>query len=92
LITAFLLIAAEPARIADLAVELADTSGVAEVYSVTGDDDLVAIVRVREHDQLAEVVTHGIACLDGIRQTRTMIAYKAFSKHDLDAIFAVGLE
>jgi DNA-binding Lrp family transcriptional regulator len=91
-ITAFVLISAEPARIAELAAELADTTGVAEVYSVTGDDDLVAIVRVREHDQLAEVVTQGIACLDGIRQTRTMIAYKAFSTHDLDAIFDVGLE
>lgn len=89
-INAFVLIDAEPARVADLAQQLTDLAGVSEVYSVTGDDDLVVIVRVKEHDELAEVVTREIASLDGIRCTRTMVAYKAYSKHDLDAIFDVG--
>jgi DNA-binding Lrp family transcriptional regulator len=91
-LTAFVMISAEPARIADLAAEIADVEGVSEVYSVTGDEDLIAIVRVREHDELAAVVTQSIACKDGIRHTRTSIAYKAFSRHDLDAIFDVGME
>jgi DNA-binding Lrp family transcriptional regulator len=89
-INAFELIDAEPARVADLAAELADLPGVSEVYSVTGDDDLVVIVRVKEHDHLADVVTREIACLEGIKGTRTMVAYKAYSRHDLDAIFDVG--
>lgn len=92
MITAFVLISTEPARTADLAAELTEVPGIAEVYSVTGDEDLIAVVRVREHDQLAEVVTGRIACLPGIRHTRTSIAYKAFSKHDLDSIFDVGFD
>lgn len=90
MVNAFVLIDAEPARVADLAAELTDLPGVSEVYSVTGDVDLVVIVRVKEHDQLAEVVTREIAGLRGIRGTRTMVAYKAYSRHDLDAIFDVG--
>ncbi|MGH9184895.1 MAG: Lrp/AsnC family transcriptional regulator [Acidimicrobiales bacterium] len=92
MVAAFVLIAAEPARVADLAAELADVPGVAEVYSVTGDADLVAIVRVLQHDLLADVVTRCIAPLPGIRHTRTMIAFRAYSRHDLDAIFGVGVD
>jgi DNA-binding Lrp family transcriptional regulator len=91
-LTAFVMIHAEPDRIADLASEIADVEGVSEVYSVTGDLDLVAIVRVREHDQLAEVVTQHIAQLDGIVHTTTMIAFQAYSRHDLDAMWGLGLE
>lgn len=90
MVNAFVLIDAEPARVADLAEELTELAGVSEVYSVTGDVDLVVIVRVKEHEQLAEVVTREIAGLPGIRATRTMVAYKAYSRHDLDAIFDVG--
>ena len=90
MVNAFVLIDAEPARVPDLAAELTELPGVSEVYSVTGDDDLVVVVRVREHEQLADVVTREIASLDGIRSTRTMVAFKAYSKHDLDAIFDVG--
>jgi DNA-binding Lrp family transcriptional regulator len=90
-VNAFVLITAEPSRIADLATELADVDGVAEVYSVAGDEDLVAIVRVKEHDQLAEVVTRRMAGLDGITSTRTLIAFQAYSKHDLESMWSVGL-
>ena len=92
MVSAFVLISAEPSRIADLAAELADLPGVAEVYSVTGDDDLVAVIRVKRHDELAEVVTGRITALRGIRHTRTMIAFQAYSRHDLESIFDVGLE
>ncbi|HEX8803431.1 MAG TPA: Lrp/AsnC ligand binding domain-containing protein [Acidimicrobiales bacterium] len=92
MLTAFVLIHAEPGRVADLATEVADVDGVSEVYSVTGDLDLVAIVRVREHEQLAEVVTKHVAQLDGIVHTTTMIAFQAYSRHDLEAMWGLGLE
>lgn len=92
MLTAFVLIHAEPDRIADLGSEIADVEGVAEVYSVTGDLDLVAIVRVRQHDQLAEVVTRHISGLDGILHTTTMIAFQAYSQHDLDSMWNLGIE
>ncbi len=87
MITAFVLIAADPDRVAELAAELADVPDIAEVYSVTGDEDLIAIVRVREHDALADVVTKHIADLRGIRHTRTSIAFRAYSRHDIEAMF-----
>ena len=90
MVAAFVFIQAEPSRIADLAAELADIEGVAEVYSVTGDEDLVAIVRVRHHDDLADVVTRHIARCDGIVATRTLVAFRAYSRHDLEAMFDLG--
>lgn len=92
MLTAFVQIRAVPGRVADLATELADVEGVSEVYSVTGDPDLVAIVRVRQHEQLAEVVTGHIARHEGIIHTTTMIAYKAYSRHDLDSMWGLGLD
>ncbi|MBS1848789.1 MAG: Lrp/AsnC ligand binding domain-containing protein [Actinobacteria bacterium] len=90
MISAFVLISARPDRIADLASELADVEGVAEVYSVAGDVDVIAIVRVHEHEQLADVVTGHIARLYGVVSTRSMVAYRAYSRHDLEAMFALG--
>jgi DNA-binding Lrp family transcriptional regulator len=92
MVHAFVLIDAEPSRVADLAVELADVNGVAEVYSVAGHADIVAVVRVREHDELADVVTRGISRLAGVVDTRTLIAFQAYSRHDLEAIWDVGTE
>lgn len=89
---AFVLIDAEPGRIADLAQELADTEGVTEVYSVAGESaDLVAVIRVRHHDQLAEVVTRLIAARPGIISTSTLVAFRAYSRHDLEAMWDVGV-
>ena len=87
---AFLMIKAEPARVAELSEQLADVDGIAEVYSVAGDVDLVAIVRVARHDDLAEVVTRHVAMLPGIVETRTMVAFKAYSRRDLDALWDIG--
>jgi DNA-binding Lrp family transcriptional regulator len=87
---AFVLIDAEPARIAALATELADIDGVAEVYSVAGEADLVAVIRVRRQEELADLVTGRIAELSGIRDTRTMIAFQAFSRRDLEAMWDLG--
>jgi DNA-binding Lrp family transcriptional regulator len=91
-ISAFVLITAEPARIAALATELADVPGVAEVYSVTGPHDLIAVIRVHQHDELATVVTAGIDSLPGIRATETLVAFQAYSRHDLEAMWSIGME
>jgi DNA-binding Lrp family transcriptional regulator len=90
MITAIVLMEVEPPFILDTAESLADLDHVSEVYSVTGEFDLVAIVRVRQHDQLADVVTGEIAKVDGIVRTETLVAFRAYSRHDLDAMFSVG--
>ena len=90
MVHAFVLIDGEPARVADLAVELAEIDGVSEVYSVAGHADIVAVVRVAKHEELADVVTRHISQLKGVVDTRTLIAFQAYSKHDLDAIWDLG--
>ena len=92
MLSAFVLIDAEPARVADLASALADVEGVAEVYSVAGECDIVAVVRVRRHDDLADVVTRRISGLEGIVHTRTMVAFQAYSERDLAALWDLGSE
>jgi DNA-binding Lrp family transcriptional regulator len=87
---AIVLIQAERTALATLGGALSDIKGVAEAYSVTGDWDFVAILRVREHEQLAEVVTGQISQLEGIVRTQTMVAFEVYSQHDLEALFSVG--
>lgn len=76
----------------NLGPHLADVEGVAEVYTVTGEWDFVVMIRVREHDELARVVTQRLTKLDGIERTQTMVAFQQFSAHDLEAMFGLGLE
>lgn len=90
MVHAFVLIDAEPSKVARLADELAALDGVSEVYSVAGAADLVAVVRVRRHEEMAEVVTRRISSLEGITDTRTLIAFQAYSRHDLEAIWDLG--
>jgi DNA-binding Lrp family transcriptional regulator len=87
---AIVLIQSERSALATLGGELADIEGVAEAYSVTGEWDFVAIVRVPKQEKLAEVVTAQIGQLEGVTRTQTMVAFEAFSKHDLEALFSVG--
>ncbi|HEX2017187.1 MAG TPA: Lrp/AsnC ligand binding domain-containing protein [Solirubrobacteraceae bacterium] len=87
---AVVLIEADRDALATLGGDLADTDGVAEAYSVTGQWDFVAIVRVPRHEQLAEVVTGRVGQLSGVRRTQTMVAFEAFSHHDLEAMFSIG--
>jgi DNA-binding Lrp family transcriptional regulator len=91
-LTAIILVRTTRAGLAALGPRLAGVEGVAEVYTVTGEWDFVAIVRVREHDDLAAVVTGGLARLEGIERTQTMVAFQQFSQHDLEAMFGLGLE
>jgi DNA-binding Lrp family transcriptional regulator len=89
-ITAIVLMQVEPRAIPDTAQALADLDDVSEVYSVTGEFDLVAIVRVRSHDALADVVTGEIAKVEGIERTETLVAFRAYSRHDLESMFSLG--
>jgi DNA-binding Lrp family transcriptional regulator len=84
MLSAVILVEAEPAKVAELAERLVELDGVSEAYSVTGEYDLVAMVRVPEHEQLAEVVTHGIAKLDGVTRTHTLVAFRAYRNADYD--------
>ena len=87
---AIVLIEAERAAIRSLGGVLADVEGVAEAYSVTGEWDFVAILRVRNPEEVAEVVTGRLAGIDGIKKTHTLVAFEVFSQHDLEALFSIG--
>jgi len=87
---AIVLIEAERTAIRTLGGALADIEGVAEAYSVTGEWDYVAILRVRNPEGVAEVVTNRFAALDGIKRTHTLVAFEVFSQHDLEALFSIG--
>jgi DNA-binding Lrp family transcriptional regulator len=91
MVTALVQIRCDVHRIPEVAEAVAAIDGVSEVYSVTGDIDLVAIVRVREHDELADVIPGRINLVDGILATQTHIAFRTYSRHDLEAAFSLGL-
>jgi DNA-binding Lrp family transcriptional regulator len=87
---AIVLVEAEREAMPALGGALADVEGVAEAYSITGEWDYAAIVRVRRPEELATVVTDRMSRLPGIRRTHTMVAYEVFSQHDLEALFDIG--
>jgi len=87
---AVVLIEAERSALPTLGGALADVEGVAEAYSVTGEWDFVAIIRVREPEALTSVIQSGLAQLPGIKRTYTMVAFEVFSQHDLEALFSIG--
>jgi DNA-binding Lrp family transcriptional regulator len=89
---AVVLIQCEIDSIPEAAQAIAEIDGVSEVYSVAGEFDLVAIVRVAEHDQLATVIPGGIAKVEGVERTETLIAFQVYSKHDLERMFSIGFE
>jgi DNA-binding Lrp family transcriptional regulator len=92
MVTAIVLINCERAAINTVAEALADLPPISEVYSVGGRFDLVAIVRVKENDDLAALVTEQLARVEGIARTETLIAFRAISRHDLEGIFTIGFE
>ena len=88
--TAVVLIEAERDALQSLGGALADIEGVAEAYSVTGQWDFVAIIRVPRHETLADVITGELVKLPGVSRTQTMVAFEVFSRHDLEAMFSIG--
>jgi DNA-binding Lrp family transcriptional regulator len=91
-ITAIVFINAEVDRIPEVAEEIAALDGVSEVYSVTGQIDLIALVRVRQHDEIAAVVADRLNKVTGVTSTETHIAFRAYSRHDLESAFSIGLD
>jgi DNA-binding Lrp family transcriptional regulator len=87
---AILLVEAERDVMSTLGGALAEVEGVREAYSVTGEWDFVCIVHVQRHEDLASVVTGAISTMPGVARTHTMVAFEAFSKHDLESMFSIG--
>lgn len=92
MVTAIVLIKAETSRIPILAESIAEMAGVSEVFSVAGRFDLVAIVRVSKNEELADVISDKMRHLEGIVETETMIAFRAYSRQELEAGFELGLD
>ena len=92
MITTIVLIRAEPSSLPTTAQRLAEIEGVTEVYSVSGEWDLVAIVRVPEYDQIAHVVTEVFPTVPGLQRTQTLTAFRAYSKKDLQQAWDIGVE
>ena len=92
MITAIVLITAERGSIPQLGPALAAIEGVSEVYSVTGEVDFVAMVRAREHEELADLVAGRIGQLAGVLKTHTHVAFRMYSRHDLESVFGLGTD
>jgi DNA-binding Lrp family transcriptional regulator len=91
-ITAIVFIEAAVDRIPEVAEAIAQLPSVSEVYSVTGEIDLIALVRVRSHEEVADVVADRLNKIDGVLATETHVAFRAYSRHDLEAAFSLGLD
>ncbi len=92
MVTAIVLINARRDMIGETAQELTELDGISEVYSVAGLYDLVAIIRARDNEQMAEIVTGNMLRMVGIEKTTTLVAFRAYSRHDLERMFAIGME
>ena len=92
MITAIVMVSCDVDRIPEVAQGIAELDGVTEVYSVTGDADLIAMVRVRGHEQLADVIADRLNKVSGVTGTSTHIAFRTYSTQDIEAAFSLGLE
>ena len=92
MVNAIVLIQTKHGEINHVAEQLADIPEISEVYSVGGSFDVIAIIRVRNNEDIAGLVTQKMARMDGIERTETMIAFKAYSRHDLEGLFSIGME
>jgi DNA-binding Lrp family transcriptional regulator len=90
MVTAIVFISADVARIPEVAQEVAAIEGVGEVYSVTGDIDLIAIIRVADHEDLATVIPDHVNKVPGVLSTETHIAFRTYSTQDVEAAFSLG--
>lgn len=90
MVTALVLLQTERQRINQVAQKLAEMDGISEVYSVSGEFDLVAIIRVKDNESLAALVTDRMLQVEGITRSETLIAFRVFSRHDLEGMFAIG--
>ncbi len=91
MVSAVVLLTVERGKINHVAETLAEMKGVSEVYSVGGRYDLVAVIRVADNDALAELVTNHMLLVEGIVNSETLIAFRVFSRHDLESMFSIGM-
>lgn len=91
MVTSIILMNVERLKIGEVAEQLKGIDGISEVYSVSGNYDLIAIVRVKTNDDLAHLVTNRMHGISAILKTETMLAFKTYSRHDLEAMFSVGM-
>lgn len=91
MVNALILMNVKRDRIKDVAESLAGIEGISEVYSVAGRYDLIAVIRVRTNEELAELVTDTIRSFESITHTETLIAFRTYSRHDLEQMFSIGL-
>ncbi|HLS44690.1 MAG TPA: Lrp/AsnC ligand binding domain-containing protein [Ornithinicoccus sp.] len=92
MISAIVLIKADVAHIPEAAQAIAEIEGISEVYSVTGNVDLIAVARVSRHEDLADVIADRLNKVEGVRETETHIAFRTYSSQDLEAAFSIGLD
>ena len=92
MVTAHVLLNVERDKIHNVAEQLVDTEGIAEVYSVGGRYDLIAVLRVRENEILEELVTDHIRNAEGVTKSETLMGFRVYSRHDLEHMFAIGME
>jgi DNA-binding Lrp family transcriptional regulator len=92
MVTGIVFLNVERKSINKVAQQVTAIEGISEVYSVGGRFDLVAIIRARDNEQLADIVTSHLLAVEGITASETMIAFKVYSKHDLERMFSIGLD
>jgi len=92
MVTALVLLNIERDRVNEVAEEITDMEGVTEVYSLAGRYDLAVVIRVKDNERLADVVTKGIRKVDGIEKSETLIAFRVYSRHDLESMFSIGFK
>ncbi|HEY7215151.1 MAG TPA: Lrp/AsnC ligand binding domain-containing protein [Thermoanaerobaculia bacterium] len=92
MVSAVILLSVEKTKVNEVAEKLVDLSGITEVYSVAGQYDLVAVARVRDNDAIADAVTRQMLKIEGILRSETLIAFRVFSRYDLERIFSIGAE
>jgi len=91
MVTAIILLSVERTKINEVAEQLAEMEGISEAYSVSGRYDIVGIAHVRTNEDLADLVTNRLHHINSILHTETMLAFQAFSRHDLEAMFSIGM-
>ena len=92
MVSAVVLLKTHRGLINEVAAQLAELNGISEVCSVGGRYDLVAILRVRDNEAMADLVTEHMLKVDGIAESETLLAFRAFSRHDLESMFSLGLD
>jgi DNA-binding Lrp family transcriptional regulator len=92
MVTAIVALKVDRKHVNDIAARLSEIAGISEVYSVSGRHDLIALIRTRDNESLAEIVTESMLKIDGIQDSETMLAFRVHSRHDLEAMFAIGGE